>query len=151
MKRASIVALGALALSACYRYVPETAPEPAPGSDYRAHLTAEGAARLRPLLGQDVVRVDGRLLAVTDSAYQVAMGATGVTTDPRPVIWSGEQIWIPRSTVERFERRQLDRPRTMRAAALYTAGVMLAGSVWLSISGRASEKGGGGPGPTPPP
>ena len=151
MKRASFLAMGALALSACYRYVPETAPDPVAGSEYRAYLTTEGAARLRPLLGQDVIRVDGRVLAVSDTAFQVSMGATGVTTDPRPVIWSGEQIWIPRAAVERIERRELDRPRTMRAAALYTAGVMLAGSVWLSISGRASEKGGGGPGPAPPP
>ena len=151
MKRASFVAVGALALCACYRYVPETAPEPVPGSEYRAHLTPEGAARLRPLVGQDVIRVDGRVLAVSDTAYHVSLGATGVTTDPRPVIWSGEQMWIPRSAVERLERRELDRPRTMRAAALYTAGVMLAGSVWLSISGRASAKGGGGPGPAPPP
>ena len=151
MKRASVLAIAALALSGCYRYVAETAPDPVAGSDYRAHLTPEGAARLRPLLGVDVIRVDGRVLAVNDTAFQVAMGATGVTTDPRPVIWSGEQLWIPRSAVERIERRVLDRPRTMRAAALYTAGVMLAGSVWLSISGRSSEKGGGGPGPTPPP
>lgn len=151
MKRVSFVAIGVLALSACYRYVPETSPEPVAGSEYRAHLTSEGSARLRPLLGQDVIRVDGRVLAVNDTAYHVSMGATGVATDPRPVIWSGEQIWIPRSAVERIERRELDRPRTMRAAALYTAGVMLAGSVWLSISGRASERGGNGPGPTPPP
>ena len=90
MKRASFLAMGALALSACYRYVPETAPDPAAGSEYRAYLTTEGAARLRPLLGQDVIRVDGRVLAVSDTAFQVSMGATGVTTDPRPVIWSGE-------------------------------------------------------------
>ncbi|HSA54568.1 MAG TPA: hypothetical protein VLE53_02640 [Gemmatimonadaceae bacterium] len=151
MKCASFAVAGLLAVCACYRYIPETAPEPLPGSEYRAHLTPEGAALLRPLLGQDVIRVDGRVLAVSDTAYQVAMGATGVSTDPRPVIWSGEQMWIPRAAVERFERRELDRPRTMRAAALYTAGVMLAGSVWLSINGRASERGGGGPGPTPPP
>jgi hypothetical protein len=150
MTRTSLLLAALVGVCACYRYVPETSPQPTVGSEYRAHLTSEGTAQVQPILGQNVIRVDGRLLAVSDSIYELSMGATTTTLDPRPVIWSGEVIRLPKGAVDRIERRELDRPRTVRAAALYTAGVVLAGSVWLSISGRASESGGPGPGPINP-
>jgi hypothetical protein len=150
MTRTFLPLAALVGVCACYRYVPDTSPQPAVGSEYRAHLTSDGSTQVRPILGQNVVRVDGRLIAVSDSVYEVAMGATTTSVDPRPTIWSGEVIRLPRDAVDRMERRELDRPRTVRAAALYTAGVVLAGSVWLSISGRASESGGNGPGPINP-
>lgn len=150
MTRTSLLLAALVGVCACYRYVPETSPEPAVGVEYRAHLTPEGSVQLRPFLGQDVVRVDGRLVAVNDTVYEVSMGATTTSHDPRPIIWSGELMRLPKGAVERIERRELDRRRTVRAAALYTAGVVLAGSVWLSISGRATQTGDGGGGPIRP-
>jgi hypothetical protein len=149
MSRTSFLLAALVGVCACYRYVPETTPEPAAGAEYRALLTPEGSVQLRPILGQDVTRVDGRLIAVNDTAYVLAMGASTTSADPRPIIWSGEVVQLPKPAVDHLERRELDRPRTVRAAALYTAGVVLAGSVWLSISGRATNSG-DGPGPIRP-
>lgn len=136
---------------ACYRYVPELEPEPSVGSEYRAHLTEAGTQQLQPILGQGIAAVDGRIIGANDSSYQLTVGKTIPREDPRPIIWAGELVFLPRGAIERLERRELDRGRTMRAAALYTAGALVVGSIWLSISGKASTKGGPPPVVTPPP
>jgi hypothetical protein len=136
-------------LGACYRYVPVTG-DLVVGGAYRGHLTPEGSQQVARLVGENVVRFDGRVITVTDTAYLVAMGATLKRTDVRPTIWTGEQLVIPRSAVNRFELRQLDRPRTFRAAALYTAGLVVVGALVFSISGRASGDGSEPPPPPPP-
>lgn len=129
---------------ACYRYVPTTSSDLIVGAAYRGHLTSEGSTRVAPLLGQDVRQFDGRIVNVLDTAYLVAMSATLKRADPRPNSWTGEQLLIPRAAVSNFELRQLDRPRTFRALALYTAGMIVGGVVWLTAIK-------GGAGGTPPP
>jgi len=136
-------------LGACYRYVPVTG-DLVVGGAYRGHLTAEGSQRVAPLVGQNVQGFDGRIITVTDTAYLVAMSATLKRTEVRPTVWSGEQLVIPRSAVNRFELRELDRPRTLRAAALYTVGLVVVGALVFSISGITSGDGNTIPPPTPP-
>lgn len=151
MMRAGWLIVAVLSAPACYRFVPETGSSPAAGNEYRAYLTEAGTEQLRPVLGQNVGAVDGRFMSVSDTTLEVSVGATIPRgDDPRPIIWVGERVVLPRSAIARMERRELDRPRTMRAAALYTVGVLAAGSIWLSIKGKASSR--GDPGPiTPPP
>jgi hypothetical protein len=108
------------------------------GGAYRGHLTSEGSTRVAPLVGTNVDRFDGRIVTVLDTAYLVAMSATVKSTDPRPTIWSGEQLVIPKAAVNKFELRMLDRPKTIRAVALYSVGVLVAGGLFLSISGIVS-------------
>jgi hypothetical protein len=57
---------------------------------------------------------------------------------------------IPRSAVNRFELRELDRPKTLRAAALYTGGIVLIGVLVFSIKSLASGEGTVPPPPPPP-
>jgi hypothetical protein len=97
-----------------------------------------------------VERFDGRIVTVTDTAYLVAMSATLKRTEQRQTVWSGEQLTIPRTAVSRFELRQLDRPRTLRAAALYTVGLVVLGALVFSIRGVVSGDGSGPPPPPPP-
>jgi hypothetical protein len=149
--RATGVPMLALTLfSSCYRYVPTTTTDLVVGGAYRGHLTEEGSRLVAPIVGQDVVGFDGRIVTVTDTAYLIAMSATRKRTDPRPTIWTGEQLVIPRSAVNRFELRELDRPKTMRAAALYTAGIVGVGILVFSIKSLASGSGTVTPPPPPP-
>ena len=136
-------------LGACYRYVPVTTGDLVVGTAYRGHLTAEGSQSIARLLGENVTRFDGRIVTVSDTALLVAMSATLKRADQRQTVWTGEQLMIPRSAVSRFELRQLDRPRTMRAAALYALGIAVVGGILLSITGVASQD--GSPPPPPPP
>jgi hypothetical protein len=151
MMKTLITILGLVALvPACYRYVPETATEPMVGGSYRATLTPTGAQTMTKYLGSEVTSFEARILSTTDSAYLVAMAQTMSRLHRRPVLWTGDQLTIPRSTIATFERRELDRNRSMRYAALYTVGAIAAGAVWFSISGKVSSTGNPGPGPINP-
>jgi hypothetical protein len=135
---------------ACYRYVPATPGDLILGGAYRGHLTPEGSQRVARLVGEDVVLFDGRIITVTDTAYLVAMSATLKRTEVRPTVWTGEQLVIPRAAVNRFELRELDRPRTLRAAALYTVGLVAVGALVFSIKGLVSGDGNTTVPPIPP-
>ncbi len=148
--RATAVPVLALQLlGACYRYVPTTG-DVMVGGAYRGHLTEEGSQRVAPLVGQNVERFDGRIITVTDTSFLVAMSATQRKADARQIVWTGEQLVIPRSAVNKFETRELDRKRTMRAAVLYAAAVIGVGALVFSIKGNSGGDGGQPPPPPPP-
>ena len=136
--------------SACYRYVPAPTSDLIVGGAYRGHLTDDGSRRVAPLVGENVVRFDGRIVTVLDTAYLVSMSATLKRSEERPTIWTGEQLMIPRAAVNRFELRQLDKGRTMRAAALYGGGIAVIGILIFSIQSLASGSGTVNPPPPPP-
>jgi len=149
LRIAGIPTLALTLFSACYRYVPATTGDPVVGGAYRGHFTPEGSRQVARLVGENVDTFDGRVVTVTDTAYLFAMSATFKRTEARTTIWTGEQLVIPRSAVNRFELRELDRPRTIRAAALYSAGILALGVLVFSIKSLAS--GGGTVSPPPPP
>lgn len=135
--------------SACYRYTPVTT-SPAVGGAYRGHFSSEGSRQVAPLVGENVTTFDGRVVTVTDTAYLIAMSATFKQADARSTVWTGEQLVIPRSAVNRFELRELDRSRTVRAAVLYGAGMLAIGVLVFSIKSLASGSGSVAPPPQPP-
>ena len=149
LRIAGIPVLALALFSACYRYVPTTSTDVVVGAAYRGHFTEEGSQRVATIVGANVALFDGRIVSVLDTAYLVAMSATLKRAEQRPTVWTGEQLMIPRSAVNRFELRELDRPKTMRAAALYTGGIVLIGVLVFSIRSLAS--GGGTVTPPPPP
>jgi hypothetical protein len=136
--------------SACYRYVPAPSGEVMVGNAYRGHFSPEGSRQVARLVGENVVHFDGRIVTVLDTAYLVSMSATLKESEERPTIWTGEQLSIPRSAVNRFELRQLDRPKTIRAAALYGGGIVVLGVLIFSIKSLASGSGTVTPPPPPP-
>lgn len=150
LRLTAIPVLTLTVLSACYQYVPATTESLMPGAEYRGHLSDEGSQQVARLLGQNVARFDGRLIGVQDTAYLVSMGATLRRSEDRPTIWTGEQLVIPRSAVTRFEMRQLDRPRTIRAAALYALGAAGIGLLIFSVQSTVGGSGVVAPPPPPP-
>lgn len=148
-----VIGIPVLALtlfSACYRYVPMSSGDLVVGGAYRGHFTSEGSQRVATIVGENVERFDGRIVTVLDTAYLVAMSATMKRSEQRPTIWTGEELVIPRSAVNRFEMRELDRPKTLRAAALYTGAVLVVGVLVFSIKSSASGNGTVNPPPPPP-
>lgn len=143
LRAVAIPIAGLTLFTGCYRYVPVTGDLTAGGA-YRGHLTPEGSQKVAPLVGANVRVFDGRIVSVLDTAYLVSMSATVKASDPRPTIWMGEQLVIPRSAVNRLELRQLDRPRTVRAALFLSAGIFVIGALVLSIKGLVGGDGGGG-------
>lgn len=150
LRATAIPVLALNLLGACYRYVPMEPTEVEVGGAYRAYLSPEGTQQVARLVGENVERFDGRVVTVLDTAYLVSMSATLKRSDARQTVWTGEQLLIPRSAVNRFERRQLDRPRTVRAAALYSTGLLAVGVLVFSVKGIVSGSPPGNPAPTPP-
>lgn len=150
LRLAGIPVLALTLFSACYRYVPVTTGDPVVGGTYRGHFTPEGTRQVARLVGENVATFDGRIISVLDTAYLVAMSATFKRTEASTTVWTGEQLIIPRAAVNRFELRQLDRPRTVRAAALYSAGILGVGILVFSIKSLASGSGSVSPPPPPP-
>lgn len=134
-----------MALGGCYRFVPAGPVDPVPGARVRLHLTQAGTTQLSGYLGPRIALVDGAVIAMTDSAYLVAI--TGVTTETgEEQFWESERATLSRAAVARVERRQLDRVRTALAAASLAGTVAGAISVADGIGG-GSPPGGGRPGP----
>ncbi len=131
-------------LGACYRYVPATGGELVLGAAYRAHLSPEGTRSVTPLLGPNVGAFDGVILSASDSALEVAMSSTTKRLDPNRILWSGEQVMVPRDAVASFDRREIDRGRTTRAVILSALGLFAIGKLWSTFQGRVS---GGAKGP----
>jgi hypothetical protein len=150
LRIAGVPVLALTLFSACYRYVPTSSTDLTVGNAYRGHFTPEGSQRVATIVGENVERFDGRIVSVLDTAYLVAMSATLKRAEQRPTMWTGEQLMIPRSAVNRFELRELDRPKTLRAAALYTGGIVLIGVLVFSIKSLASGEGTVPPPPPPP-
>ena len=92
--------------------------------------------------------------AVKHGAYELSLGPEAFLTsdddNKKKVLDEGEQLVIPRAAVGRFEERELDRKRTMRAALLSTLGIFALGALVFSIKGASSGNGGGEPPPPPP-
>jgi hypothetical protein len=150
LRIAGVPMLALTLFSACYRYVPASPTDLTVGAAYRAHLTPEGSRQVAPVVGENIDRFDGRIVSVLDTAYLVAMSATLKRADERQTVWTGEQLLIPRSAINRFELRELDRPRTMRAVALYTGGLLAIGVLVFSIRSLSSGSGTVIPPPPPP-
>jgi hypothetical protein len=150
LRIAGVPMLALTLFSACYRYVPTSSADLTVGGAYRGHLTSEGSQRVASIVGENVGQFDGRIVTVFDTAYLVAMSATLKRSEQRPTVWTGEQLMIPRSAVNRFELRELDRPKTLRAAALYAGGILVVGVLVFSIKSLASGSGTVNPQPPPP-
>ena len=150
LRATAVPMLGLTLFSACYRYVPTNTASLVAGTEYRGHLSPEGSQQVARLVGENVERFDGRIISVLDTAYLVAMSATLKRADVRQTVWTGEQLLIPRSAVRRFELRELDRSRTVRAAALYSLGILAIGVLVFSVNGVVGGSPPTGGGPPPP-
>jgi hypothetical protein len=112
----------------CYRYVPPPVA-PARDAEVRFQLTPAGSTSLTPVLGRGTVAVEGRVAAVTDTAYVLAVSATLKPSEDgnnsARTVWAGEMVTIPRQSIARADNRTLDRGRT--------AGVIAASAVAAAI------------------
>jgi hypothetical protein len=88
----------------------------------RSRSPISGAFGSAPRWGRFPLRVEGRLTAVTDSGYTLAVQSVesvrGATTP-----WAGEPVTLQRSDVGTVRLRRLDRARTALGAAAAVGAV----------------------------
>ncbi len=119
----SLCAVSMLALeSGCYQYVPMGGSRPVTGERYSLELTDGGRVGLAERLGSGVIRVEGTLLQLTDTAY--VMSVAGIETiSGGSSHWSGEKVSIPPQYISSMQGREFSRGRT--AAAIGAAAAAL--------------------------
>jgi len=142
------LALGLLALSGCYRYVPGSAADQAAGAEVRLELTPEGSQRLSSVIGADILSLTGRVVEASENELSMSVGRS-MRRSGTEQSWTGERVSIPRDAIARTDRRTLDRKRTTLASVVAVLGAGLIGAILRAVSTDGNP--GGGTTPPPPP
>lgn len=138
-------------LGACYTYH-ATLAAPQPASHVSVVLSDQGRVAASPQIGPQAVRVEGAVVAASDSGYLLAV--SGVKSIAGTwVRWTAETVSLRRDHVSFVYERRLSKSRT----ALFTAGIvaaLTAAVVGFDILGIGNDPvdtvpgGGGDPGDT---
>jgi hypothetical protein len=133
-------------LAACYTYSPLAMVAPSPGTGVSLVLTDPGRVGAAATLGSGLVRIEGMLLRLTDTAFVMRVSSV---TDVRGVQtkWAGETVSVDRGWVGNAYERHLSRSRTYFVAGAFTAGLAaFIATRTLGSGGPALQPPGGGGG-----
>ena len=127
--------------TACYRTVPVTPGAVAPGMQLRLDLNDDGRVALRDSVGPSAAQIEGAAQQRTDSGYVVSVAGVRYLNGQHNR-WSGEQLLVRASLVQRASERRFSRSRT----ALVVGGglaLLLAFALSQDLLGGGSEVGPG--------
>ena len=119
----------AVALSGCYTYGPLHSEAPELGKQVRFELTLTGTDSLAHFLGPDVAAVDGRLVQMTPTSYELGVSAVLMHSGIEQY-WKGETVTLPKSLVATVQARTLSWGKTG-----LLAGIVIATALALQQSG----------------
>lgn len=138
-------AASGLVLAGCHRWVPRESA-PAPGTVVEVILTAEGTAAVTPVIGPRAERLQGSVTGVAGDTLRLGLSEIA-TRDGQTYFLHGVTLDVPRSYASRLSVRELDRRRTVIAAAIGVAG---AGAIISAVrfGGGGGIPGGNGGTPT---
>ncbi len=135
------------ALAGCYTTTALGTSTPEPGTRVLADLTSQGTASMTPLIGPDVIQVEGTVVAVQPDTWDLLVKRVE-QTGGRGSLWNEERVSFPASAIASVQARRLDRTRTYLAVAGGVVGAILLGRLIGSDGGIFG--GGGGGGEVPP-
>jgi hypothetical protein len=135
------------ALNGCYEFVPAQTDVLVPGKPIALEINDQGRVGLGSQIGAEVRRLSGTLVSQSDQDYQMKVTELTFLND-RTSQWSGEQVTVPRQFARTVFEQRLSSGRTLMATAV-SAGLIVAGILVSSLSGRGG--GGGDPSKPPPP
>ncbi len=134
--RRIVVAVTLLASTGCYTMQP-VSEQPFPlGITVELVINDAGRAALRPMMGPEVAKVQGRLVQKDSTGYTVAVTQLGLLRDGTQV-WSGERVSIKSEYVNSVAERRFSRGRTavVTAAVLGVVAIVFTQSIKGSLFG----------------
>lgn len=134
--RRVIVAATLLVSTGCYTMQPVTG-QPFPlGMTVELAINDAGRVALRPLMGPEVVKVQGRLVQLDSAGYTLAVTQLGLLRDGTQV-WSGERVSIKSEYVTSAAERRFSRGRTavVTAAVMGVVAIVFTQSIKGSLAG----------------
>lgn len=133
----AIIAAAALALQmGCHVYLPVQESVPSLGQSVSVELNDRGRLMMSGRLGESVLRVEGMLVDSSETAVVLGVART-VQMQGSSVVWTGEQVTIPREGVRHFQRRQFSKSRSLMltAGVVLVVGAVISGLSVLSVAG----------------
>jgi len=130
--------------SGCHTYLPVQDQVPVMGHEVAIELNDRGRLLVVSQLGESVLRVDGTLVATTDSMVTMRVSRT-VQIQGSSTLWAGEAVTIPVVGIRGYRMREFSRGRSaaMAGGVLATLAVV---APFLRIigggDGRPSDAGG---------
>jgi len=148
LRRTCAAAVAALLfpfLNGCYTYQRVATPQLPQGTDVSLTITDQGRVGLGDRMGAGVMRVNGRVVDPSDSAWVVHVSSVEMLAGGKSH-WSGEEVRLPRAYVGEVSTREFSRKKTWLAAGI-TIGAVAAtiGAVSLITGGYEGSD------PKPPP
>ena len=145
---AGTLALATQLLAGCYTYTPvDTSLRVPTDTEVAVEINDRGRYELNGSIGQSPKRVEGRLLAASDSTLTVAVRNVIALTGERAE-WAGESVAIRRTGVTGVEERKFSKSRSFLGAALAIAAVVV---VFVTTGLIGGGSGSPGDGTEPPP
>jgi hypothetical protein len=128
----------------CHTYLPLQETAPTIGREVAVELNDRGRLLVGSRLGESVLRVDGRLMEVTDSVVTLSVTRT-VMLQGSSAVWTGESVTLPREGLRGFRIREFSRGRTaFLVGGLVLAAVSIVGGFGLiGALGGSPDDGGG--------
>ena len=134
--RRIVVAVTLLVSTGCYTMQP-VSEQPFPvGITVELVINDAGRAALRPMMGPEVAKVQGRLVQKDSVGYTLAVTQLGLLRDGTQV-WSGERVSIKSEYVNSVTERRFSRGRTavVTAAVLGVVAIVFTQSIKGSVFG----------------
>jgi len=136
----ALVLLLAPQLAGCFQHVGVPATGRPVGAEVAVGITDRGREVMTPLVGPDVRRINGRVVASTDTSLVLSVTSVDHLRG-LPDRWGGESVAVPRDFISTVGERRLSRGRT--AIVLGMVAVALAVASRIAIEGFGTGDGGG--------
>lgn len=128
----------AAALTGCHAYLPPQDQVPVLGREIAIELNDRGRLLVVPQLGEAVLRVQGTLVASTDSTVTMSVSRT-VQLQGSSALWTGESVTISVTGVRGFRLREFSQKRSV-AMAVGVAGALAVVGPYLKILGGGNGR-----------
>lgn len=136
----AICVLLVFTLSGCFSYSPIDLSAPKQRDTVRATLSRPEDFRLAQYTANDVVRIDGEVIALDDSFLHLSAWALRARSGYQMAA-QGETVRIPREALARVEQKQISPARSALVAGL---AVLVGVVISVAVGGSGGEEGGGG-------
>jgi len=123
----------------CYSYVPVGGFMPPPGAEVAIRVTDRGRLELSEAIGPGVIRIDGNLVATTDTTVMLGVTSVRYIDLAVPLRWDGERVVISRDLVADLRAKQLSRTRSVLLGVAVAAGAVAASMI--AIKGFGPDPG----------
>ncbi len=110
------------------------------GREVAVELNDRGRLLVGSRMGEAVLRVDGRIVSSSETDVTLSVSRT-VLLQGSSVVWTGEEVTIPREGLRGYRVREFSRARTvfLTAGLVLLVGAVVAGFGIIGVLGGGND------------